>query len=117
MGSWDSYCAICGGPFRTLGVAENPRSERFLRRHGLSQPQSSSPAQANHSAEDGNEDTSAETGDHEAAGEAPIEEITSEDEREDRSYDPDVITSRKTAWLDDLHILMTNEDKETGEEV
>lgn len=117
MGSWDCYCAICGGPFSTLSVAQKPRSERFLRRHGLGQPQSSSSAEANHSAEDENEDTTDETGDDEAAGEAPIEEITSEDEMEDGSYDPDVITSRKTAWLEDLYIFMTNENEDTGEKV
>ncbi|EHK45934.1 hypothetical protein TRIATDRAFT_299494 [Trichoderma atroviride IMI 206040] len=117
MGSWDSYCAICGGPFNTLTVAQKPRSERFLRRHGLSQPQPSSSAQANHPTEDGNADTTAETGDDEAAGEAPIGTITQEDEREDGSYDRDVVTSTELAWVQDLHVLMTNENEDTGERV
>ncbi|PON22192.1 hypothetical protein TGAM01_v208873 [Trichoderma gamsii] len=117
MGSWDSYCAICGGPFDRLTVAQKPRSERFLRRHGLSQSQSSSSAQANHSTEDGNEDTTAETSDDEAAGEAPLGTMTQEDAREDGSYDCDVVTSREVAWVRDLHILMTNENLDTGERV
>ncbi|KAL9468516.1 hypothetical protein ACSS6W_010210 [Trichoderma asperelloides] len=117
MGSWDCYCAICGGPFCTLSVAQKPRSQRFFRRHGLSQPQSSSSAQANQSTEDGHGDTTAETGDNGAADAASIEKITAEDELEDGSYDPDVISSRKTAWLEDLHILMKGEDEETEEEV
>lgn len=113
MGSWDSYCAICGAPFHQLAVAEDPRSERFFRRHGLSQPQSSSSARANNSTEDGNEDTTFETGDDEAS----IETITEDDEFEDGSYDPDVITSRKTGWLTDLHVLKTNVNEDTGEEM
>lgn len=117
MGSWDSYCAICGGPFHQLAVAQEPRSERFFRRHGLTQPQSSGSAQANNSTEDGNEDTTSETGDDEAADEAPIETITEEDEQEDGSYDPDVITSRRTGWLTDLHVLKANENEDTGEMV
>lgn len=117
MGSWDCYCAICGGPFSTCSVAEKSRSERFFRRHGLSQPKSSSSAQASPSTEDGHGDTTAETGDNETASEAPIEEITEEDQMEDGSYDPDVISPRETAWLEGLHVLMTTEDENTGEQV
>lgn len=117
MGSWDCYCGICGGPFATLSVAQKPRSQRFLRRHDLIQPQSSSSAQANHSTEDGDGDATAEKGDNEAAGEAPEDEIAWADEREDGSYDASVITPSKTAWLADLHILTTNVNKDTGEKV
>ncbi|KAL6901479.1 hypothetical protein GGI43DRAFT_403137 [Trichoderma evansii] len=117
MGSWDCYCAICGGPFSTCSVAQKPRSARFFRRHGISQPQSSSSSQAEESTEDDHADTTAETGDDGTASEAPIEEITAEDKEEDGSYDPDVISPRQTAWLDDLHVLMTTEDEDTGEQV
>ncbi|KAL7925725.1 hypothetical protein ACQKWADRAFT_282837 [Trichoderma austrokoningii] len=109
MGSWDCYCGICGAPFGALPVAQNPRSERFLRRHGLNQQQ------ANRSTKDGNGDTAAEEGDNEAATESS--EITSADESEDGSYDPEVITLSTTAWLAGLYILMTNENEDTGERV
>lgn len=117
MGSWDCYCAICGGPFHTVSVAQEPRSERFFRRHGLRRPQSSSSAHADQSTEDDHGDAADEESDNEVAGEASLEEITSEDGREDSSFDPDVITPRRTAWLEDIHILMKSENEDTGEEV
>jgi hypothetical protein len=117
MGSWDCYCGICGGPFHKVSVAKQPRSERFLRRHGLSQPDSSGSAQADLSGKDGHGNTTAESGDNKAANKASEEEVTPEDREEDGSYDPDVITSEETAWLKDVHILMTSEDVDTGEKV
>jgi hypothetical protein len=117
MGSWDCYCAICGGPFCESSVAQNPRSSRFLRRHGLSQQASSSQAESDRSTGDDHGDAEVETDDHEATGAASSQEETEEDRKEDGSFDPDVISQRRTAWMEDLHVLCRGTDAQTGEKM
>lgn len=93
MGSWDCYCAICGGPFGGGQVAEKPRSARFLRR------QRNQDAEHNET-EDG-EGASDEDGDDDVPG-------SIDSWQEDHSYDPDIISEGDIEWTDTLHILGFN---------
>ena len=121
MGSWDCYCAICGGPFCSSSVAAAPRSDRFLRRHGLgryapSNPMQRNPTQSRSFTQYDHRDIKAETDEYEVNDLANSQETT-EDEMEDGSFDRDVISEEMTTWMRDLHVLSHKTDIQAGEEV
>jgi hypothetical protein len=96
MGSWDCYCAICGGPFGGAQVSRKPRTPRFRRRF----------PKLDHA--EGNRDE--HQGDHEAE-----EEETEDDDNEslesfdeEHNYDPEIISESDTEWSNTLHILGFN---------
>jgi hypothetical protein len=92
MGSWDCYCAICGGTFGGGQVAAKPRSAGFLRRRRAEN--------AEHN----------ETEDEDGASEADDDDLPGSVDswEEDHSYDPDIITEADIEWTNTLHILGFN---------
>ncbi|KAH8810880.1 hypothetical protein F5884DRAFT_897414 [Xylogone sp. PMI_703] len=82
MGSWDCYCAICGGPFCGVRIARKPKHVRRL-----SQQQND---QFREKDEGGETDEDADT-----------------DENEN-CYDPGVINGEDIKWTDTLHVLGFN---------
>ena len=97
MGSWDCYCAICGGPFGGAQVSRKPRTLRFRRRF----PQGpGGPERNEHEDQDGDEAEKEENEDDDD------ESLESYDE--EHNYDPDIISESDTEWSEKLHILGFN---------
>ncbi|KAH8816602.1 hypothetical protein F5884DRAFT_896366 [Xylogone sp. PMI_703] len=102
----DCYCAICGGPFCKSSVAQKPRSRRFRQRHGLDK-------QAKN--RDGQKQGDFGTNDNDDDDDSSDDERSLNSEEEDHTFDPEVISPSTSAWMEQLHILSTRVDLETGD--
>lgn len=98
MGSWDCYCAICGGPFGGSQISRKPRTSRFLRRRaqeaierqerGLADDESV--FDASDESDGGGEDDDGES-------------LDSGDE--EWTYDCEVITEDDVRWTEIAHVI------------
>lgn len=103
MGSWDCYCAICGGPFGGAQISRKPRTLRFRRRF----PQGpGGPERDEHEGQDGGEAEKEDDEEDEDDEDDDNESLDSYDE--EHNYDPDIISKSDTEWSDKLHILGYN---------
>ncbi|KAH8812945.1 hypothetical protein F5884DRAFT_786754 [Xylogone sp. PMI_703] len=98
MGSWDCYCAICGGPFYGVEVVTKSKSLR-LRRRERQQKQKARLAESKKEASSNDNNTE--------GGEEEEEEQESEVEGED-GYDDKIINEDDAQWTQTLHILGFN---------
>jgi hypothetical protein len=110
MGSWDCYCAICGGPHTGVEISPKPRSARFKRRLGKK-------AENNSPEIDSDNETYDEYEARRATGEVSedeeeIGEVESEDE--EHSYDPEIVTQESVAWVGTLHVLGFNASSQSA---
>jgi hypothetical protein len=94
MGSWDCYCAICGGTFGRCRVSPKPRTNRFRRRE----------RKARELTERGENGVDNEEDDDTSGSES----LDSYDEG--RSYDPEIISEADVEWTATLHVLGFNPD-------
>jgi len=97
MGSWDCYCAICGGTFGGGQVAAQPRTARFLRHHRNQDT-------------DHNETEAEEEANEEEEDDADGVPGSVDSWEEDHSYDPEIISEEDIEWTNTLHILGFNAD-------
>lgn len=103
MGSWDCYCAICGGPLGGVEVSRKPRTARFRRKW----------AKAKKRRERGlsdDEDMGSEGEPDEDAGVSDEGEPDDDTESldsfdEDNAYDPEVISEQEVSWVESLYVL------------
>lgn len=103
MGSWDCFCAICGGPLVAPAVSRKPRSARFLdrwarkaeqrRERGL--PDDAS-VHSDTDGSDGEQDDDDDDAESLGAGE------------EDGEYDPEIISEEQVGWTETLYVLGLN---------
>lgn len=107
MGSWDCYCAICGGPVLGTTVSGEPRTAAFRERRAREVEN-----QRQGKGGECEEDDDAED---------DVDEFGSDHERrfEDHSYDQDVISEEDVAWTRTLHVLASHYDsvEETNKSV
>lgn len=96
MGSWDCYCAICGGPFGSAQVSRKPRTTRFRRRQ--KRWEKYNPEEEAHDNDADNEDEDEGEDDNGSLGSF----------EEEHSYDPDIVSKEDTQWTNVLHILGVN---------
>ena len=97
MGSWDCYCAICGGPFCSITISRKPRTARYRKKW----------AKVAEKREDTNvSDDQDVTSASEAEQEDDKESLDASEE--DYSYDPEVISEDDVAWTKTLHVLGFN---------
>lgn len=98
MGSWDCYCAICGGPFLGTTVSEEPRTAAFRERRAREVENQRQGKGGECEKDDDAEDD--------------VDEFGSSHERhfEDHSYDLDVISEGDVAWTKTLYILASHYD-------
>lgn len=94
MGSWDCYCAICGGPFVGVDVSRKPRTARFRRRWARAKKR-----QEGDLSDD--EDVSSE-------GEPDDDNESLNSFEEDNEYDPEVVSEQEVGWIESLHVLGFN---------
>ncbi|KAG8164083.1 hypothetical protein KVR01_006001 [Diaporthe batatas] len=104
MGTSDDYCAICGGPFREIYIAEKPRTAAFLKKWARDIEQHRSGDKAAH-AKGCIVDEYDEEGDEEERWERFEEE---------KSYDQDIISVEDVKWAETLHVLALNPNAEGG---
>jgi hypothetical protein len=125
MGSWDSYCAICGGPMSTVEVARKPRTARFKRRrareiakrqaenipddqpvhiHDPSATETMEEYEARKVAGDvsSDEDAGSEGDEESDSGDS----LDSEEER--YTYDPEILSERDVDWIQIIRVLGFN---------
>lgn len=99
MGSWDCYCAICGGPFGGADVSRKPRTARFRRK------MAKTIAKCQERGVPDDEDVSSASEDEDGE-EDDNESLDKWDE--DHTYDPEVITEEEATWTRTLHVLGFN---------
>ncbi|KAI3391427.1 hypothetical protein diail_7378 [Diaporthe ilicicola] len=101
MGSWDCYCAICGGPFWGVKVSQKPRTPGFRRRKAKEIENRRQGRETYRkdmiSVEEQDEDDESDS--HESYDEA-------------QSYDPDVVSEDDAKWTETLHVLAFNSESE-----
>ncbi|KAJ4393170.1 hypothetical protein N0V93_002377 [Gnomoniopsis smithogilvyi] len=104
MGSWDCYCAICGGPFVGVRISQIPRTSHFLVRRAkeeLEQQKRKFEGQvfvSNTSEDDEGEDCNSES-------------PNANDEY--GTYDCDIVSEADIKWIETLHVIGAN-DAESG---
>ncbi|KAF2175171.1 hypothetical protein K469DRAFT_743420 [Zopfia rhizophila CBS 207.26] len=116
MGSYDCYCAICGGPLYTVpGIGD--KSEKALakrrrliekakrRRAGEEVPKSDDEAEKSDRAT-----SDAAMADAENETQTQEEDGDEDDWMEEHSYDPEVISEDELVWLEDCRCLGFNAD-------
>ncbi|KAK0634029.1 hypothetical protein B0T14DRAFT_508253 [Immersiella caudata] len=130
MGSWDLYCAICGGPTSGAEVSSKPRSARFLRRrareaeirkaqnipqtHPVSIPSDTETMEeyearkAAGGLSSGSEDSSDDDDADDDADENDGDSMCTEDEM--YTYDPTIVTAEEVAWTEGIRVLGQNPD-------
>ena len=115
MGSWDCYCAICGGPLRgvTDQVSEKPRSAAFRKKWAQEMEdqrrgKESAPGEDHNTEHDTKHDTEDYTEDD---IEDEDDELDSDDlYDEEICYDRDVVSVEDVQWIEALHVLGYNSD-------
>jgi hypothetical protein len=105
MGSWDCYCAVCGGPFglRNEAIARKPRSARFRAQHQLDR---SVGARDPKLFSTGGTMCRGSVGDHGTPQDEDHEDTGSCDE--DHSYDPEVVSQDQIRWSESLLVIGFN---------
>lgn len=116
MGSWDYFCAICGGPFLPLDVSRKPRTARFIRKWAKKAEKCwernlRDDASVSSSSSDGSEQEQDEaTASAAAADDDNAESLDSVEE--DGAYDPDIISEEELRWTETLYVLGFNPEAE-----
>jgi len=123
MGSWDLYCAICGGPTSGAEVSRKPRSSRFLRRMAReAEIRKARNIPRTHSVSILSDmETMEEYEAREAAGELSSgpdddsdDDVDDNDslsadsmctEEEMYTYDPTILTADDVAWVEKIQVL------------
>lgn len=97
MGSWDCYCAICGGPFVGAEPSRKPRTARFRRKWAKKTKK--------HRERELPDDASVSSA---SEGEQDDDTTSLDAYEEDNSYDPQVISAEDVKWIETLHVLGFN---------
>lgn len=101
MGSWDCYCAICGGPFWGATVSGKPRTAAFLRRRAK---ELENQRLGKKCADDEHNECEGDDGDGDEGSHARYDE--------EHSYDRDVVSEEDLQWAKTLHVLAFNAESE-----
>ncbi|KAK3367786.1 hypothetical protein B0H63DRAFT_565679 [Podospora didyma] len=125
MGSWDVYCAICGGPTIDVEVARKPRTQRFKRRRAREAAKRKAENMPdNHPVHfPSDTETMEERETRKAAGEALSSEDDSDSgeslcsEEEDSTYDPEILSEEDAAWTRSIKVLGCSPGEPTEEKV
>jgi hypothetical protein len=124
MGSWDCYCAICGGPLGGVQVSGRPRTRGFHRRQALKARRAERIARGESpgsddefkDGEDGTADATIQDVGREDDGEGSDsdESMNFDSEEEDYTLDPEIISENQTVWTDEIRVLGVNSGVEGG---